>query len=69
MHLNSAHIILLLVSRNFMASDYCYGIEMKRAMEKHEAGTGAMPLKDLEEKKTLNRQMKERGNLAITASQ
>src|SRR6266487_4660896 len=38
-HLNTAHIILLLVSPDFMASDYCYGIEMKRAMEKHQAGT------------------------------
>jgi tetratricopeptide (TPR) repeat protein len=38
-HLNSAHLILLLVSRDFLASDYCYGIEMKRALERHEAGT------------------------------
>jgi tetratricopeptide (TPR) repeat protein len=38
-HLDSSHIILLLVSRDFLASDYCYGIEMKRAMERHEAGT------------------------------
>src|SRR5258708_4903130 len=38
-HLNAAHIILLLVSPDFMASDYCYGIEMKRALERHEAGT------------------------------
>jgi hypothetical protein len=36
-HLNSAHIILLLVSPDFMASDYCYSIEMKRALERHEA--------------------------------
>ncbi len=27
-HLNAAHIILLLISPDFMASDYCYGIEM-----------------------------------------
>ena len=38
MHLNTASIILLLVSPNFIASDYCYGIEMKRALERHEAG-------------------------------
>ena len=38
-HLNSAHIILLLVSPDFLASDYCFGIEMKRALERHEAGT------------------------------
>src|ERR1019366_7233183 len=38
MHLNTAHIILLLVSADFIASDYCSGIEVKRAMERHEAG-------------------------------
>src|SRR2546421_1126439 len=37
-HLNSAHIILLLVSPDFMASDYCYSNEMKRAMERHDLG-------------------------------
>ncbi len=31
-------IILLLVSADFIASDYCYEIEMKRALERHEAG-------------------------------
>ena len=36
--LNTAHIILLLVSPDFMASDYCYGIEMQRAIERHEQG-------------------------------
>lgn len=36
--LNSARIILLLISANFLASDYCYDIEMGRAMERHEAG-------------------------------
>ena len=34
-HLNTAHIILLLVSRDFMSSDYCYSKEMKRALERH----------------------------------
>ena len=38
-HLNSAHIILLLVSPDLMASDYCYSIEMKLAMERHAAKT------------------------------
>ena len=37
-HLNTAQIILLLISSDFMASDYCYSIEMKRAMERHERG-------------------------------
>ncbi|MDQ3712707.1 MAG: toll/interleukin-1 receptor domain-containing protein [Acidobacteriota bacterium] len=37
-HLEEAQIILLLISPYFIASDYCYEIEMKRAMEKHEAG-------------------------------
>ena len=37
-HLNSAQIILLLISPDFMASDYCYDIELKRAMERHEGG-------------------------------
>ena len=35
-HLNDADIIFLLVSPNFMGSDYCYGIEMQRALERHE---------------------------------
>jgi len=38
-HLTTADIILLLVSPNFMASDYCYGIEMQRALVRHEEGT------------------------------
>src|SRR5207302_10374674 len=37
-HLNSAQIILLLISPDFIASDYCYSIEMKCAMERHESG-------------------------------
>ena len=37
-HLESAQIILLLISADFLASDYCYGVEMRRAMERHEAG-------------------------------
>src|SRR6266487_5533790 len=35
-HLNTAQIILLLVSPDFMASKYCYSVEMKRAVERHE---------------------------------
>ncbi len=37
-NLNSADVILLLVSANFLASRYCYDIEMERAMKRHEAG-------------------------------
>ncbi len=37
-HLNSAEIILLLVTPDFMASHYCYGVEMKRALERQEQG-------------------------------
>ena len=36
--LNSADVILLLISADFLASDFCWGIELKRAMERHEAG-------------------------------
>ena len=35
-HLNTAHIILLLISSDFLASDYCYDIEMNRALERHD---------------------------------
>src|SRR5450759_3630163 len=36
-HLERASVILLLISADFLASDYCYGIEMKRALERHQA--------------------------------
>ena len=36
--LNAADIILLLVSASFMASDYCNSVEVKRALERHDAG-------------------------------
>jgi TIR domain/Trypsin-like peptidase domain len=36
--LESADIILLLISSNFLASDYCYDVELARAMARHEAG-------------------------------
>jgi TIR domain/PQQ-like domain len=38
-HLNNASIILLLISVDFIDSDYCYGVEMQRALERHEEGT------------------------------
>jgi hypothetical protein len=37
-HTETAGIILLLVSPDFLASEYCYEIEMKRALERHAAG-------------------------------
>ncbi len=37
-HTEEDDIILLLVSPDFLASDYCYDIEMTRAMERHRAG-------------------------------
>jgi len=37
-HLDSADIILMLVSDDFIASDYCYSVEMMRALERHERG-------------------------------
>ncbi len=37
-HLDSAEVILLLISPDFIASDYCYSVEMQRAMERHERG-------------------------------
>ena len=36
-HLEQASMILLLISADFLASDYCYGIEMKRALEREQA--------------------------------
>jgi len=38
-HLESADLILLLISSHFIASDYCWGKEMQRALEKHRTGT------------------------------
>jgi hypothetical protein len=37
-HLESARIILLLVSSSFLASDYSYGKEMERALDRHDRG-------------------------------
>lgn len=38
-HLESADLILMLVSADFVASEYCYAKEMARALEKHETGS------------------------------
>ncbi len=37
-HLNKANVILLLISQDFIASNYCYDIEMQKAIQRHEAG-------------------------------
>lgn len=41
-NLERAHAILLLVSADFLASDYCYDVEMKRALARHQAGEAAV---------------------------
>jgi Leucine-rich repeat (LRR) protein len=37
-HLNTSEVILLLISSDFMKSDYCYGREMQQALERHRVG-------------------------------
>lgn len=37
-NLEQADVILLLISSSFIASDFCFGKEMTRAMERHDAG-------------------------------
>jgi len=41
-HFAAADVILLLVSADFLASDYCYGVEMKKALERHRDGTACV---------------------------
>jgi hypothetical protein len=41
-NLEAADVILLLVSADFLHSDYCYSREMQRAMERHHAGLAAV---------------------------
>src|SRR5579859_76320 len=36
-HLERASVILLLISADFLASDYCYSVEMMRALRRHKA--------------------------------
>jgi hypothetical protein len=42
LHLASAKIILLLISADFLASDYCFDIEMKAAMDRHKDGSAVV---------------------------
>jgi hypothetical protein len=37
-NLDAADCVLLMVSPDFLASDYCYSIEMERTLEKHRQG-------------------------------
>lgn len=37
-HLDTSGVILLIISADFIPSEYCFDIELKRAMERHEAG-------------------------------
>jgi TIR domain len=37
-HLATADIILLLISDDFLASEYCWDVEVEQAMKRHEAG-------------------------------
>lgn len=41
-NLNDADVILLLVSADFLASQYCWGVEVARAMRRHEASEAAV---------------------------
>lgn len=41
-HLESADIILLLISPDFMDSDYCSSTEMGRAIERHDEGSAVV---------------------------
>ncbi len=44
-HLHQSRIILLLISADFLASDYCYGREMMLALERHRVGeTRVVPI-------------------------
>ena len=44
-NIKSAKIILMLISSNFMASDYCYDIEMATALARHKKNeTTAIPV-------------------------
>lgn len=41
-HLNTSDIILLLITPNFVRSDYCYSIEMQQALKRHEKGEASI---------------------------
>jgi hypothetical protein len=37
-HIETSHIIVLLISADFLNSDYCYDVELKRAIARQDAG-------------------------------
>src|SRR5450759_378449 len=37
-HLKTAHIILLLISPDFISSKYCWSVELRKAIQRHNAG-------------------------------
>src|SRR5437763_15446716 len=41
-HLDTAQIILLLVSADFLDSDYCNSVEVKRALQRHQKGAACV---------------------------
>ncbi len=41
-HLSTANIILLLISPDFLHSEYCYQVEMKQALERHAIGAACV---------------------------
>lgn len=41
-HLERSQIILLLISPNYLASDYCYDVEMSRALQLHATGVASV---------------------------
>jgi internalin A len=43
-NLSRAHIILLLISPDFMASDYCYDSEMNLALDRNQKGATVIPV-------------------------
>ena len=44
-HLDKAEIVLLLISADFLASDYCYDVELNQALARHSAGqTRVIPI-------------------------
>lgn len=54
--LEVADVVLLLVSPDFLASNYCYDVEVRRAMERHEEGSArviAVILRPCEWRQTL----------------